>query len=408
MGAILLSLVLWATAGLAACAALHLWAWALVGLLCHHRNRLATYQESDDGDERRSAPTFAVLIPAHNEEARLPALLESLAAQDYPRARYEVWVIADNCTDGTAEVAARAGVRGLRRTDPAHPGKGQALEFALARLDASAVEAVVVLDADSVANPGLLSAFAEVLQASGPTQPVVLQASSRLRAGASAQSLLLAAESALEDRLYYGAKGRVGFPVLLRGGGMCLTTALLRVHPWHARSVGEDVEYAATLLIAGIRPQWIEGAVVSSAAPERRGQFVVQRARWGAGQGQAARRYGLRLLWRGIARHDLRLCDAGIGFFVTCKSALLAASALVALLAWLLRAHTGAGPAWLAAAAASALLLYGLVGVALCRPSASLLARAMVAAPALLLLRLWVHARGLLGRRPLAWERTPE
>src|SRR5690348_8468671 len=48
---------------------------------------------------------FAVLIPAHNEEVLLGQLLESLAAQDYPREQFQVIVIADNCTDATSERA---------------------------------------------------------------------------------------------------------------------------------------------------------------------------------------------------------------------------------------------------------------------------------------------------------------
>src|ERR1700692_2797836 len=52
---------------------------------------------------------FAVLVPAHNEELLLPRLLQSLAALEYPRSLYDVHVVADNCTDGTAAVALSAG-----------------------------------------------------------------------------------------------------------------------------------------------------------------------------------------------------------------------------------------------------------------------------------------------------------
>src|SRR4051812_3984592 len=69
--------------------------------------------------------TFAVLIPAHNEEAALPAALRSLAAQDYPAGHVRTYVVADNCADGTA--AAAAGAVCLVRTDPLNPGKGRAL-----------------------------------------------------------------------------------------------------------------------------------------------------------------------------------------------------------------------------------------------------------------------------------------
>src|SRR5271163_3127392 len=69
---------------------------------------------------------FAILIPAHNEEDQLGAVLESCAALAYPRDRYQVYVIADNCTDSTADVACRHGAACLIRHDLAHPGKGPA------------------------------------------------------------------------------------------------------------------------------------------------------------------------------------------------------------------------------------------------------------------------------------------
>ncbi len=396
MGWSLLSVLGWSAAVAAAGAAAVLWLWALVGLLVR-RAAPAPAREA-------ALPRFVVVIPAHDEEARLAALLANLAALEYPQERYQVWVVADNCSDATAEVAGRAGVRCLRRDDLTRIGKGWALDFAFAQLDPAEAEAVVVLDADTQVGPQLLSAFAAALAAGkGPA----LQASYRLRPEASTQSLLLAAENLLEDRLFYGAKGRLGFPVLLRGNGMCLTLPLLQAHPWRAFSITEDAEYAAALLAAGVFPQWVEEAQVSCPAPRRRAQFLVQRARWGAGHHRVARRYGLRLLWQGLRTRRLGLCDAGVGMFLTSKSALLAVSGGVALLGWLLRAPLGTGPAWLATAACGALVAYCLLGLLLCRPTPRQLAHALLALPGLLLLRGWVHLRGL-GRASLAWQRTPE
>ena len=59
--------------------------------------------------EHHPESRFAVLIPAHNEEMVIEPLLESLENQDYPRTLYDVYVIADNCTDDTARRARAAG-----------------------------------------------------------------------------------------------------------------------------------------------------------------------------------------------------------------------------------------------------------------------------------------------------------
>src|SRR3954463_5963475 len=74
---------------------------------------------------------FAVVIPARDEEGAIEEALASLDAVDYPRERVERIVVADNCSDATAETAARAGATVWARSDDAAGGKGAALEWAL-------------------------------------------------------------------------------------------------------------------------------------------------------------------------------------------------------------------------------------------------------------------------------------
>src|SRR5947209_4321467 len=65
------------------------------------------------------ATNFAILIPAHNEEVLIGQLLSSLSQLNYPRDLYTIYVIADNCTDSTAQLARSAGgVKVYERVDP--------------------------------------------------------------------------------------------------------------------------------------------------------------------------------------------------------------------------------------------------------------------------------------------------
>ena len=75
------------------------------------------------------ARRFAILVPAHDEQAVIGRTLASLAALDYPHDRADVWVVADNCTDATAAVAQTHGALVLERRDPARAGKGHALAW---------------------------------------------------------------------------------------------------------------------------------------------------------------------------------------------------------------------------------------------------------------------------------------
>src|SRR5258708_4979162 len=84
----------------------------------------------------RRAPThvFTILVPPHDEESTLPITLGSLAVLDYPPELMRVYVVADNCTDGTAAVARAVGADCAVRSDPEKRGKGFALAFGLDRV----------------------------------------------------------------------------------------------------------------------------------------------------------------------------------------------------------------------------------------------------------------------------------
>lgn len=104
---------------------------------------------------------FVVLMPAHNEEQGIGATLAALDRIANPRDRRETVVIADNCSDATADVAERAGATVLVRSDPDRRGKGHALAWALDPLDdrGATADAIVVLDADCEPSANLLGAI---------------------------------------------------------------------------------------------------------------------------------------------------------------------------------------------------------------------------------------------------------
>lgn len=99
--------------------------------------------------------TVTALIPAHNEEACLAATLESLLSQSHRPRR--VIVIADNCTDGTVEIARRAGVDVIETVDNRLKKAGalnQALRQVLPGLGDN--DLVLVMDADTTLDDGFL------------------------------------------------------------------------------------------------------------------------------------------------------------------------------------------------------------------------------------------------------------
>ncbi|MFL5409192.1 MAG: glycosyltransferase family 2 protein, partial [Myxococcales bacterium] len=104
---------------------------------------------------------FDVVVPAHDEEAGIAATLRSLREMDWPLDLFRVVVVADNCSDRTAAIAASEGAQVLRRDDPARIGKGWALRVAFSRsLYEARADAVVVVDADTLVSANLLRSFA--------------------------------------------------------------------------------------------------------------------------------------------------------------------------------------------------------------------------------------------------------
>ena len=103
-------------------------------------------------------PRLAVLMPAHNESAGIVPAIDAVNKQLRPGDR--LLVVADNCADDTARVAAAAGAQVAERTDPLRRGKGYALDFGVRRLAADPPEVVVIVDADCEVHPGALDRLA--------------------------------------------------------------------------------------------------------------------------------------------------------------------------------------------------------------------------------------------------------
>lgn len=373
---------------------------ALVGLLRPGRGRRAASEEPP-----RHA--FAIVIPAHDEEASLGRTLASCRALEYPADLRTVYVVADNCTDGTAEVARGGGAVCLTRVDPARRGKGHALEFAFARIDLERHDAVLVLDADCEIDAHALRLFDRRL-AQGS---LALQANNvASNPDDSPTSYLLAVGNRLENELTYAPRAALGWTVLLRGTGMVLHRDLLRRFPWRAHSIAEDVEYSLELVRGGVPVGFVREAAVRSPFPADATQLRVQRARWAGGNLRLARGQALRWMLAGLRHRRAAWFEAGWTLLLLSRPLVL----LVALLALLFAAAAalvspeGRAPVPLAIAALPAALLaatvaLGIVHLGLTPRRLRLLLGTPVVAARLVAIAI----AGLFRRGAGVWARTP-
>jgi cellulose synthase/poly-beta-1,6-N-acetylglucosamine synthase-like glycosyltransferase len=266
--------------------ALHLGLLALASLF--YRERVP------DADQQLR---FLVLIPAYNEERVIGRCLQAIA--DNRRERDSVLVVADRCTDGTAEIARAFGATVLERRPGEEPGRAAARQAGLEvarRLD---WDAVVMLDADSVIEPGFFGTCERALVAGAPA----VQARSESRGGHGLGAEASLAAFALQGITIPRGRDRLGLSVRLRGTGMAIRRDVALEHRFRAPA-SEDLVFTLDLLLAGTRCAHVESARLHSDGAPDWEAFGGQKVRYEAGRLSAARAYVGPLLARALRKRD--------------------------------------------------------------------------------------------------------
>ncbi len=249
----------------------------------------------------------AVVVPAHNEATDIAATVTSLLHSDYPADRRRVVVVADNCTDDTASIARAAGAEVFERFDSQRRGKGYALELAFQRLLGESSETspnlFVVVDADTVVSPNLLTACASRIAAGESAVQVDYQVRNAERSWRT--RLLHIAFTAFHDVRSSGRE-RMKVSCGLRGNGMAFSADTLRRVPHSAFSIVEDLEYGIALGRAGVRVAYAHEAWVQGHMPSDAKSSESQRSRWEGGRALIRQREG-RSLVMGAVKHRSRL-----------------------------------------------------------------------------------------------------
>jgi len=223
---------------------------------------------------------IAIVIPAHNESASIGRTLNNVLAASRADARSDVWVIADNCDDDTAQRAEAAGANVIVRRHATLRGKGHALEHAFVRLAPAAYDWLLVIDADSTLESGFLSA----MRAAMHPDRNALQACYLSTAGHHLRSRVSRLAQWGFNLVRPLARERLGFSCGLLGNGFALRAELLDRLPYRAHSVVEDLEYHLLLVTHGERVHFVAGAVVTGEIADTRDGARTQRTRWEGGR----------------------------------------------------------------------------------------------------------------------------
>jgi cellulose synthase/poly-beta-1,6-N-acetylglucosamine synthase-like glycosyltransferase len=225
---------------------------------------------------------FDIVVPAHDEAAVIGRTVASLLTVDWPREAFRVLVVADNCSDATAQLARAAGADVIERRNLTRRGKGYALEYGFESSDRRGwADAIVVVDADTVVSSNLLAAFAARIERGAHAMQAHYGV---LNPHDSWRTRLLAIAFAAFHTLRSRARERLGLSCGVRGNGWCVTRRLLRTVPYRAFSITEDLEYGIDLGIIGYRVQYAGEARVESEMVTSERIARSQRRRWEDGR----------------------------------------------------------------------------------------------------------------------------
>jgi cellulose synthase/poly-beta-1,6-N-acetylglucosamine synthase-like glycosyltransferase len=242
-----------------------------------------------------------IIVPAHDEALGLSATLARLMSCSKNIA--DVLVVADNCTDDTANIARQAGARVIERSDDSKIGKGFALEFARAHLKAMEPEVVVVVDADCTTDrKSLQKLIAAVAATRRPCQSVNL-----LALGTVTSPLVEVSTFAflIKNLVRQRALQRLAGRVHLTGTGMGLPWALFEKCDLATSSIVEDLLLGLSLAEKGHSPMLVESALVTSPAASLEGTMA-QRRRWEGGYLQLSRTVAPRLMLNSIRKMNFK------------------------------------------------------------------------------------------------------
>jgi len=259
--------------------------------------------------------SFALLVAAHNEETVVGALIENLLKMEYPRELFDIFVICDNCTDGTADIVRRyEGVYACERTNPNQRGKGFAIEWMLKELwkKPRQYDAIVMFDADNLVATNFLQYMNEDL-CNGYR---VIQG--YLDTKNPHDSWISAANGITYwfcNRLWQLPRFNLKLSNFLGGTGMCFETKLLKDMGWGATSLVEDLEFTVRCIQRGIYPKFNYDARVYDEKPITFRASARQRLRWMQGHFDVSRRYLFPLLWQGIRTGSIVKIDAALYIF---------------------------------------------------------------------------------------------
>lgn len=252
--------------------------------------------------------SFAVLICAHDEERVVGEVVRCMRTQHYDPTQVKVFVVADHCSDGTVEMARRAGATVLERNGEAGRTKGYAMQWGIEKIrEFGPFDALCVVDADNYVPPDFLEnmsryladghvAVQGYLDTKNPTQTWVTRS--------------IATAYHVTNRFWLRARAKLGLPATLGGTGFCLAWSVVDHYPWDPGSLADDLELTMKLILDDVPVSYAYHARTYDEKPTTLRLSLRQRCRWMQGHNDVALRWLWPVLRATLSRPKLAYFDA--------------------------------------------------------------------------------------------------
>lgn len=354
----------------------------------------------------RKTPThrFAITIAAHDEVAVIAHTVAALKELDYPQSLFDIHVVADYCTDKTAEAAAGAGAIAYARRSGPRGGKGAALSWLFSRLlGKDDYDAIVVFDADTEVSPN----FLRVMDIALRKGHAIIQGQHQIaNPEAGWFPALTQAKFLIDNEFHNFGRSVLGLSAKNMGDSICLRSDVLEKMGW-GEGLTEDYQLRQKLLLAGHKIAYVPDAIARGEAPPTWKQARTQRLRWMKGAKDVSTSFRGPLLREGLRKRSAVLLDAAAESYLPTFSTLAALAAVGLGVQLLLKLGFGMSMPGIAAWSVYLALLVVYPFLGLCLAGAPLGAfTALAGGPVFVAWRAWAAVGLTVRNTDIQWIRT--
>lgn len=274
-------------------------------------------------NEAEKNKKYAIIISARNEENVIGQLCDCIKRQDYPAQLITTYVVADNCTDSTAEVARSHGAQVYERFNTELVGKGYALtelfEHIKSTVGYDAYDAYIVFDADNILEQNYVTEMNKCFSAGNK---IAVGYRNSKNFGDNWISAGYGLWFLRESRQLNNVRATLGTTCEVKGTGFMFSNEIMkRQDGWIHHLLIEDVQFTIENVLAGEKVAYCHEAVLYDEQPTRFKDSFWQRIRWCRGYLQILKRYTGKLLGgffrgRGFSHYDMIMCMSP-AFFIT-------------------------------------------------------------------------------------------